>query len=94
MSKEKNRTKQKLLNKIFSTSIIRLLSLPTLDGTRLTYGEAEKVLKYTMHLLKDEMKKTGVRDRPEDSECTGFEIKALTQDKWKEKVERRLKNEK
>ena len=78
--------KQKFLNKIFSTGIIKLLSMPTMDGTKLTCGEAEKVLEHTLHLLRSEMKKEEVKDNIGYSEYLGFEIRSLSKEEWRKKI--------
>lgn len=84
--KQKISKRERLLNKVFSTAIIKVLSLPTMDGTKLAYGDARKVLKYTMHLLKDEMQKKEIECNAKDDSAVGavgFEIRALSRDEWK-----------
>lgn len=94
MSKKKVKKdkKQDLLNKIFSAAIMELLSLQTLDETTLTYGEAIKVLKHTIHLIREEAQKSEIENKTKESMCVGFEIRLLSRDEWKENLLARDQN--
>lgn len=66
--------------------------MQTLDETTLTYGEAIKVLKHTIHLIREEAQKSEIENKTKESMCVGFEIRSLSRDEWKENLLARDQN--